>query len=118
VGDGAWGRHREDIIHGAGSGGTHGMRGERVGVGDIGEVPGGAGHAGVKAGSGDCWGAIVLQDTGLVDGRAGLERHARYELTSNRTGIGDGVWGRYGEDGIHMSGLGGAHGMRRNRVVI
>ena len=70
------------------------------------------------AGSGDCWGPIELLDTGLVDGRAGLERHARHEPTSNRTGIGDGARGKHGKDGIHMSGSGGTHGMRGDRVGV
>jgi len=55
VADDARGEHREDVIHRAGSGGGDGMRGDRVGLGHIGEVPGGTGGAGIEAGGGDGW---------------------------------------------------------------
>ena len=41
VGDGAWGGDGAcEHVHGEGTGGADGMRGDGVGVGDIGEVPG------------------------------------------------------------------------------
>ena len=51
--DGAGDEDGDSGVHGAGSGGAHGMRGDGVGVGDIGDVQGGARGAGDKAGSGD-----------------------------------------------------------------
>jgi len=53
------------------------MRGdERLGFGHISEVPGRARRAGIEAVGGDGWGAIGEPDTGVVDGRAGLQRDA------------------------------------------
>jgi hypothetical protein len=53
VGDGARGEHGACDVHGTGSGGAHGLRGDGVGVGDIGEVPGDARSAGDAAGDDD-----------------------------------------------------------------
>jgi len=75
-GDGARGQHGEDGIHGAGSEGADGMRGDRVGLRHIGEVPGGAGLTGIEACGGDGTDPIGERDTYVVDGRAGLERDA------------------------------------------
>ena len=45
--------HRTCDVHGASSGGADGMRGDGVGVGDIGTVPGDAGRSGDAAGGDD-----------------------------------------------------------------
>lgn len=45
------------------------MRGDGVGVGNNGDVQGGARYAGVDAGSGDSRSTIGERDTGVVDGR-------------------------------------------------
>ena len=116
LGHGARGQHGQDGIHGAGSGGADGMRGDRLGLGHIGEVQGGAGRAGIKAGSGDGWGTIGERDAGVVDRRAGLERDADREPTSHWIGLGHGARGQHGQDGIHGPGSGGAHGMRGDRL--
>jgi len=50
------------------------MRGDRVGLGNIGEVPGGAGGAGIEAGGVDRREVIGERDAGVVDGRAGAGR--------------------------------------------
>ena len=52
VGDDTRGKHGACDVHGAGTGWAHGMRGDGVGVGDIGEVPGDAWRSGDTA-SGD-----------------------------------------------------------------
>jgi hypothetical protein len=57
VGDSARCEHGACDVHGTGSGGAHGMRGDAVGVGDIDEVPGGARSAGDTAGDDDGGGA-------------------------------------------------------------
>ena len=66
VGDGARGEHGACDVHGAGSGGAHGMRGDGVGVGDIGEVLGDARSAWDTAGDDDGGGAGRERDAGLV----------------------------------------------------
>jgi hypothetical protein len=53
VGDGARGEHGACDVHGTGSGGAHGLRGDGVGVGDIGEVRGDTRGAGDAAGDDD-----------------------------------------------------------------
>jgi len=52
VSDDTRGKYGARDIHRADTGGAHGMRGDRVGVGDIGEVPGDAWRSGDTA-SGD-----------------------------------------------------------------
>ena len=48
-----WGQDREDGIHGLGLGGTQRMQRDRLGLGPIAEVQGGAGRAGIEVGDGD-----------------------------------------------------------------
>ena len=50
----------DNDVHGTGSGGAHGMQGDGVGIGDIGDVQGGSWGAGVEA-TGAC--PVVLTDT-------------------------------------------------------
>ena len=66
VGDDTRGEHGACDVHGAGTGGAHGMRGDGVGVGDIGEVPGDAWSSGDTASGDDGRGAIGERDTGVV----------------------------------------------------
>ena len=61
-------------VHGAGTGGADGMRGDGVGVGDIGTVPGDAGRSGDAAGGDDGGGAGRERDTSVVGGRGDDER--------------------------------------------
>ena len=58
---------KDSGVHGTGSGGAHGMRDDGVGIGDIVNVQGWAGGAGLKEGGGDS--RSVIGDTGVVDGR-------------------------------------------------
>ena len=81
-------QHGQDGIHGLGSGGAHGMRGNRLGLGHISEMQGGAGRAGIEAGGGDGWGAIRERDAGVVHRHAELERSAGREPTSHWIEIG------------------------------
>jgi len=65
------------------------MRGDGVGVGDIGEVQGDARSAGNTAAGDDCGGAGRQQDAGVVGGRGGLERVACSERCGDRACVGD-----------------------------
>jgi hypothetical protein len=55
VGDGARGEHGACDVHGTGSGGAHGLRGDGVGVGDIDGLHVGAWHTGQSADHDLCW---------------------------------------------------------------
>ena len=55
VGDGAWIKDGAGIVHGEGAGGADGMRGDRVGIRIIYEVPCGAGYSGHTTGGDDGW---------------------------------------------------------------
>jgi hypothetical protein len=66
VGDGARGEHGACDVLGTSSGGAHGLRGDGVGVGDIGEVPGDARSSGDTADHDDGWAAGRQRDAGVV----------------------------------------------------
>ena len=72
------------------------MRGDGVGVGDIGEVPGDARSAGGTARDDDGGGAGRERDAGMVGGRGCLERDASTEPCGDRVGVGDGARGEHG----------------------
>jgi hypothetical protein len=72
--DGARCGHWACATHGTVSGRAHGMRGDGVGVGDIGQVQGDARSPGDAAGGDDGGGAGREQDAGVVGGRGGIER--------------------------------------------
>ena len=119
VGDGARGEHGACDVHGTGSGGAHGMRGDGVGVGDIGEVHGDARGAGDTAAGDDGGGAGRRErDAGVVGGRGGIERDAWTERCGDRVGVGDGARGEHGACDVHGTGSGGAHGMRGDGVGV
>ena len=94
------------------------MRGDRVGVGDIGEVPGDARSAGGTARDDDGGGAGRERDAGLVGGRGGIERDASTEPSGDRVGVGDGARGEHGACDVHGTGSGGAHGLRGDGVGV
>jgi hypothetical protein len=118
VGDGARGEHGACDVHGTGSGGAHGLRGDGVGVGDIGEVPGDARSAGVAATDDDCAGTRSQFLEGLFDGSGSLERDSATEPGGDRVGVGDGARGEHGACDVHGTGSGGAHGLRGDGVGV
>jgi hypothetical protein len=118
VGDGARGEHGACDVHGTGSGGAHGLRGNGVGVGDIGEVPGHARREGDTTGDDDGGGAGRQRDAGVVGGRGGLEHDGPTEPSGDRVGVGDGARGEHGACDVHGTGSGGAHGRRGDGVGV
>jgi hypothetical protein len=112
VGDGARGEHGACDPHGKGSGRAHGMRGDGLGVGDIGEVRGDARAPGDTAASDDGGGAGKERDAGVVVEREGIERDASTEPSGDRLGVGDGARGKHRACNLHGTGSGRAHGMR------
>ena len=92
-------------VHGSGwgwwrsrrwAGGADGMRGDGVGVGDVGAVPGGAWGTGHAAGGDDGWGAGREHEQAMSLWTLGAERDA----TVNRAGTGS------ASVTVHGSGLG------------
>ena len=67
IGDGAWGQHGAGDVHGTGEGGSDRMRVDRVGVGDIDEVHGGARGWRHASGGDDGRGAGRQRESGMVD---------------------------------------------------
>ena len=94
------------------------MRGDGVGVGDIGEVHGDAWGGGDTTGGDDGRGAGRERDTGMVGGRCGAERDASAEPSGDRVGVSDGTRGEHGACDVHGEGSGGAHGMRGDGVGV
>ena len=87
------------------------MRGDGVGIGDIGEMQGGSRGAGVETCGGDGWVGVGEPDGGVVDGRAGAERDAGGKSGGGRVSIDDGAWGRHGDDGVHGARPARAYGV-------
>jgi hypothetical protein len=94
------------------------MRGDGVGVGHVGEVQGGAGRAGIEAGSGDCRSKIGERDAGIVDGLARAERGARDQHGGSRNRNGNGAGDEDGDSGAHRAWSGWAYGMRGDGVGV
>ena len=64
--DGARGKHGACIVHWQGAGGAHRVRGDGVGVGDVGEVQGITWRSRDEAGGDDSWSARRERDAGMV----------------------------------------------------
>ena len=87
------------------------MRGDGVGVGDIGEVPGDAWRSGDAASVDDGRGEWRERDAGVVDGLEVIEPDATAEPSRDRVGVGDDPREEHGACDVHGEGSGGAHGM-------
>jgi hypothetical protein len=118
VGDCARGGHGAFEDLGTGSAWAHCMRGDGLGVGDIGEVQGDARSPGIAAGSDDGGDAGREQDAGVVDGRGGIERDASTEPSGDKLGVDDSAWCGHGACEEHCTGSGRAHGMRGDGVEV
>ena len=107
IGDGARGGHGAGGVYGAGPGGADGMRGDGVGVGDVGEVPGGTGIRGTRR--------VVMtggergrERSAVSCGRGEMSVAGRGEPGRDGLGIGDGARGGHGAGGV--SRRRGGHG--------
>jgi hypothetical protein len=118
VGDGARGEHGACDVHGTGSGGAHGLRGDGVGVGDICSLFVDARSAGDAAVDGDGGGAGRHRDAGVVSGPGGVVFDKSRERSGDRVGVGDGARGEHGACDVHGTGSGGAHGLRGDGVGV
>ena len=118
IGDGAWSQHGAGVVHGTGEGGSDGMRGDRVGVGDVDEVHGGARGSRHASGGDDGRGAGRERESGMVDRGTWPEHHAKGQPSWDGIDIGDGAWSQHGAGVVHGTGEGGSDGMRGDRVGV
>ena len=92
---------------------TDGMRGDRVGVGDIGAMPCGARRTGDSACGADGRGAVMERDGGMLIGLRLCKPYISREFRWYRVGINDGTriepWSRcfHGDGAIRADGLQG-----------
>ena len=94
------------------------MRGDGVGVGDLGAVPGGAWWSGYPTGGDDGRGARGQHVGGILSGGGGDERDAARERGRDGVGIGDGARVEPGAGGDDGDGAVGADGMRGDGVGV
>ena len=95
------------------------MRGDGVGVGDVGEVPDIVGEVmGYTTGGDDGGGAGRERDAGMVIGRGRNEFSPAAEPSGDGIELTDGAWGRDGVGGIHGWDAAWAHGMRGDGVGV
>ena len=76
-------------VHESGSGGDHKMRGDKMGVGHIGEVPVDTWGSGDTASGDDSRGAGIERDTGMVAGLGVIEHDATAEPSGDSVSVGD-----------------------------
>ena len=94
------------------------MRGDSVGVGDIGAVQGGLWSSGDTACGDDGRGAIRQRDCGILDGHWQGERDEGIQQGGNRVGVRDGARGWAWCCCLHGDGAGRADGMRGDSVGV
>ena len=118
LGDGARGGHGAGGVHGAGPRRSDRMRGDGLGVGDVGEVPGGTRGSGDTSGGDDGRGAGRERDAGVVGGCGYDERDAEGEPSRVRVGVDNGARGEHGAGGVHVPGSRRSYGMRVDGVGV
>jgi hypothetical protein len=116
--DGAWGRAGACGADGDDEGRTDGVRGDGVGVGDVGAVPGGAWVSGHSSGDVDRRGAEREHDGGLVGGRDRHERDWTGQCSRDGVIVGDGTRGRAWAAGAYRSCEDRRDGMRGDGVGV
>jgi len=94
------------------------MRGIRVGVGDVDEVPGGTRYTGHQTGGDYDWREGRECHAGLVDGHERPEHAATAEPNGNGIELNDGAWLKHGACELHSESSGEPHGVRVDRVGV
>ena len=79
------------------------MRGIGLGVGDVGEMPGGAWSTGYQTSGDDGRGAGRERDTGMVCRRGRAERDAAAEPCGDGVKLNYSAWGKQGADAVHRT---------------
>jgi hypothetical protein len=117
--DGAWIRAGAGWADGDGTRRADGMRGDGVGLRDVGAMHDGrtwvARH---RCYCDDCRGAGREHDGGVLDGRGQLELGITEQQCRDWISVSDGAWIRAGAGGIHGDGKDGADGMRGDGVGV
>jgi len=90
------------------------MRGIRVGVGDVDEVPGGTLCTGHQTGGDDGWGEGRELHAGLVDGHERPEHDTSQESRRRGIELSDGAWLKYGACELHSKRSMGPLRMRQH----
>ena len=101
INDGAWVKHGGRDIHGRFPHRAHGMRGDRLAIGDIGEVSGGTWSGRNSTCCDDCRRSGSECDEGVECGRRQCESNAGIESGRDRVGIDDGARGEHGHCNVH-----------------
>ena len=91
------------------------MRGDGLGVGHIGEVPGDAWGLGSMASGHDGRGAGRKRDAGMMTGLGVMEHDATAELSRDSVGVSDDTRADHGACGVHRSGSEGHTGCEAMR---
>jgi hypothetical protein len=105
-------KHGARELHRKGSGGTDGLRGDCMGVGDISEVFGDAWGSGHTWGGDDGRGARRERDTGMVGRLVGAEHDAWAEPSGDRVGVSHGARIEHGACELHREDTGRADRLR------
>jgi hypothetical protein len=116
--DGAWGRAGVCGADGDDEGRTDGVRGDGVGVGDVGAVPGGAWVSGHSSGDSYVRGAEREHDGRLVRGRDRDERDGTGQCSRDGVSVGDGTRGQTWAAGAYRSCEDRRDGMRGDGVGV
>ena len=116
--DSARGEHGAVELHAHDTTERDDLRIDGMGVGDIGEVPGGTRQSRHEAGGDDGRGAGRERDEGMVDRCTRAEHGGLAEPCRHRIGINHGAWGEHGACGVHGATPGVAHGMRGDGVGV
>ena len=118
IDDGARLEHGAFGIHGTCSRGPDGMRGDRVGVGDVGTMPDGSRVSRHSAGSDDCRRTRRKLHASLVGGYCRIEHNTSVESRQDGLGISHSAGCEHGTFVIYGSGSSGTNRMRGNRVGV
>ena len=118
VSDGAWVKHGACLIHRQGTGGPDGLRGDRVGVGDVGQVSWWTWSVWHSPRGDDSWGAGSKQHARMVGRSCGDKRDASRQPCCDRVGVIDGAWVKHGACLVHRQGTRGSDGLRGDRLGV
>jgi hypothetical protein len=94
------------------------MRGDRVGVGDVGTVQGGARGSGDASCGDDGRESIRQRDRSILDGPWQVDLDEGLQQGGDRVGVGDSAWGWVWFCYFDGDGAVGADGMRGDRVGV
>ena len=94
------------------------MRGDGVGVGDVGALSCGARGRRDTSGGDDGRGAGGKRDAGVVGGHSRNEQDAADEPRWHGISVDDGTRIEFGDGVVYSAGEGGAHGMRGDGVGV